>query len=82
MPIVSNQNGDSDMSIVADHFVDLEKLNMWRPLQDLLLAPSSTDDLKMQVIWILGTAVQNNPAAQNAVRLPHLSVEVVSSMFA
>jgi hypothetical protein len=45
---------------------DLEKLGMWEPLQGLLA--SSSDDLKTQVLWVIGTAVQNNPAAQKAVR--------------
>jgi hypothetical protein len=47
-------------------YKDLEKLGMWEPLQDLLA--SSSDDLKVQVLWVIGTAVQNNPAAQKAVR--------------
>jgi len=50
---------------------DLEKLGMWEPLQDLL-APSS-EDMKVQALWIIGTAVQNNPAAQKAVRSHHPS---------
>jgi hsp70-interacting protein len=45
---------------------DLEKLGMWEPLQDLLASPS--DDMKVQALWVIGTAVQNNPAAQKAVR--------------
>jgi hsp70-interacting protein len=40
---------------------------MWAPLQDLLAAPS--DDIKVQALWVIGTALQNNPAAQKAVRL-------------
>jgi hsp70-interacting protein len=40
---------------------------MWEPLQNLLIAPSSSDAIKTNVLWIIGTAVQNNPAAQNAV---------------
>jgi len=45
---------------------DLEKLGMWEPLQGLLASPS--DDVKVQALWVIGTAVQNNPAAQKAVR--------------
>jgi hypothetical protein len=41
---------------------------MWGPLQDLLGSPS--DDMKVQALWVIGTAVQNNPAAQKAVRSP------------
>jgi len=39
---------------------------MWEPLQDLLA--SFSEDLKVQALWVIGTAVQNNPAAQKAVR--------------
>ena len=45
---------------------DLENLGMWEPLQDLLA--SSSEDVKVQALWVIGTAVQNNPAAQKAVR--------------
>jgi hypothetical protein len=47
-------------------YEDLEKLGMWEPLQDLLASPS--DDMKVHALWVIGTAVQNNPAAQKAVR--------------
>ena len=47
-------------------YKDLEKLGMWEPLQDLLA--SSSDNMKVQVLWVIGTAVQNNPAAQKSVR--------------
>ncbi|KAH9980635.1 hypothetical protein BJV77DRAFT_1146287 [Russula vinacea] len=47
-----------------DNANDLEKLGMWEPLQDLLASPS--DDVKVQALWVIGTAVQNNPAAQKA----------------
>jgi len=39
---------------------------MWEPLQGLLATPS--DDIKVQALWVIGTALQNNPAAQKAVR--------------
>jgi hsp70-interacting protein len=38
---------------------------MWESLQDLLA--SSSEDMKVQALWVIGTAVQNNPAAQKAV---------------
>ncbi|KAI0292991.1 armadillo-type protein [Multifurca ochricompacta] len=47
-----------------DNANDLEKLKMWEPLQDLLSSPS--DNMKTQALWVIGTALQNNPAAQNA----------------
>jgi hypothetical protein len=46
--------------------IDLEKLEMWEPLQNLLASP--LEDLKVQALWVIGTALQNNPAAQKAVR--------------
>jgi hypothetical protein len=50
---------------------DLENLGMWEPLQDLVA--SSSEDMKVQALWVIGTAVQNNPAAQKAVRSHHPS---------
>jgi hypothetical protein len=49
-----------------DNANDLEKLQLWKPLQDLLTSPSSTDSIKRQTLWVIGTAVQNNPAAQSS----------------
>jgi len=46
-----------------DNANDLEKLGMWEPLQDLL---SSSEEMKVQALWVIGTALQNNPAAQKA----------------
>ena len=54
--------------------IDLEKLRMWEPLQGLLASPS--DDVKTQALWVIGTAVQNNPAAQKAVRQPGQTVSL------
>lgn len=42
---------------------------MWEPLQSLLTSDTSTPPIKTQVLWVIGTALQNNPAAQEAVRL-------------
>src|SRR5712671_7122203 len=39
---------------------------MWEPLQGPLASPS--DNVKTQTLWVIGTALQNNPAAQKAVR--------------
>jgi len=43
---------------------------MWEPLHDLLLASGTSDALRMQTLWVIGTALQNNPAAQLAVSHP------------
>jgi hypothetical protein len=53
--------------------IDLEKLGMWKPLQDLLA--STSDDMRMQALWVIGTAVQNNPAAQKSVRHDNLELK-------
>ncbi|PCH43151.1 nucleotide exchange factors-like protein [Wolfiporia cocos MD-104 SS10] len=47
-----------------DNANNIEKLKMWDALHGLLTLPSSTDGIKMQALWIIGTAVQNNPSAQ------------------
>jgi len=49
-----------------DNANDLTKLGIWQPLQNLLLASTTSDALRMQTLWIIGTALQNNPAAQLA----------------
>ncbi|KAF8968839.1 armadillo-type protein [Flammula alnicola] len=48
-----------------DNANDLEKLRLWEPLHFLLTADSSTPKVKMQVLWVIGTALQNNPSAQD-----------------
>jgi hypothetical protein len=49
-----------------DNANDLEKLALWKPLHNLLQCPNTTDSLKMRTLWVIGTALQNNPAAQLA----------------
>ncbi|TFK92156.1 nucleotide exchange factors-like protein [Polyporus arcularius HHB13444] len=49
-----------------DNANNLEKLKMWEPLQALLTSPTSSEAIQRQILWILGTAVQNNPAAQHS----------------
>ncbi|PIL25864.1 hypothetical protein GSI_11617 [Ganoderma sinense ZZ0214-1] len=49
-----------------DNANNLEKLKMWEPLQALLVNPNSSEEIQRQTLWVLGTAVQNNPAAQNS----------------
>ncbi|KAJ4490419.1 nucleotide exchange factor Fes1-domain-containing protein [Lentinula aciculospora] len=47
-----------------DNANNLEKLNMWEPLHALLV--SSPNSVTTQAIWVIGTALQNNPSAQDA----------------
>jgi hypothetical protein len=49
-----------------DNANDLEKLKLWKPLHSLLTSESSTSDIKTQALWVIGTALQNNPSAQDA----------------
>ncbi|KAI0324503.1 Fes1-domain-containing protein [Cubamyces sp. BRFM 1775] len=56
--------------------VDMEKLKMWEPLHALLTNSSSSEEIQRQVLWILGTAVQNNPAAQHS----YLSLSPLSTL--
>jgi len=49
-----------------DNANDLEKLKLWEPLQSLVTKESSTSDIKTQGLWVIGTAVQNNPSAQDS----------------
>ncbi|OJA13184.1 hypothetical protein AZE42_05607 [Rhizopogon vesiculosus] len=64
---IDNANGNSflfDVFRSNTYDIDMKKLNMWEPLHGLLLASSTSDDIKMQTLWVIGTALQNNPAAQ------------------
>lgn len=47
--------------------IDLQKLKMWEPLHGLVGLPSTTDGVRLQTLWVLGTALQNNPSAQFSV---------------
>lgn len=77
LEIALDENKDEDARIQAlddfemlveqiDNANDLEKLKMWGPLQSLLVSQNSTDEIKVQTLWVIGTAVQNNPSAQNS----------------
>ncbi|KAG6374114.1 armadillo-type protein [Boletus reticuloceps] len=61
-----------------DNANNLQKLKMWEPLHGLIGLPSTTDGLKLQTLWVLGTAVQNNPAAQ----LSYLSLDPIPALLA
>jgi hsp70-interacting protein len=45
---------------------DIEPLKLWEPLLDLLSSPS--DAIRANALGVIGTAIQNNPTAQLAVR--------------
>ncbi|KAF8154170.1 nucleotide exchange factor Fes1-domain-containing protein [Crassisporium funariophilum] len=48
-----------------DNANDLERVKLWEPLQSLLTAEGSTSEIKTQAVWVIGTALQNNPSAQD-----------------
>ncbi|KAG6831635.1 hypothetical protein H0H92_008712 [Tricholoma furcatifolium] len=56
---------------------DLAKLKLWEPLHTLLTSSSSTAaEIRMQALWVIGTAVQNNPSAQDA----YLALDPLSTL--
>ncbi|KAG2151100.1 armadillo-type protein [Suillus bovinus] len=59
-----------------DNANDLKKLGIWQPLHNLLLTSGTSDALRMQTLWIIGTALQNNPAAQ----LAYLDLDPLSTL--
>jgi len=76
MAIATDASRDEDDRVNAlDHFEmlieqidnanNIEKLHLWEPLQSLLSSETSTPDIVMQSLWVIGTAIQNNPAAQD-----------------
>jgi len=52
---------------------------MWEPLHSLLTSDSSTDPVILQALWVIGTALQNNPAAQDSVCLSLSSTPATSN---
>ncbi|KAF9078355.1 nucleotide exchange factor Fes1-domain-containing protein [Rhodocollybia butyracea] len=75
MEVAVDRNRSEDDRIVAldnlemlveqiDNASNLENLKMWEPLHALLT--SSTDAVITQAVWVIGTALQNNPSAQDA----------------
>ncbi|KAH0591228.1 Hsp70 nucleotide exchange factor FES1 [Termitomyces sp. J132] len=59
-----------------DNANDLAKLKLWEPLHALLTASTSTPEIKMQALWVIGTAIQNNPSAQDA----YLALDPLSTL--
>jgi hsp70-interacting protein len=51
-------------------------MKMWKQLQELLTSPKSSPNIIKQTLWVIGTAIQNSPEAQNAasvyVPYPHV----------
>ncbi|PWN90767.1 Fes1-domain-containing protein [Acaromyces ingoldii] len=50
-----------------DNANNVNNMKMWEPILSLLTASSSTPRIQHAVLWIVGTAVQNNDKAQMAI---------------
>lgn len=48
-----------------DNAMDMGKIQLWQPLMDLLNRHEDAD-MKKMCLWVMGTAAQNNPQAQEA----------------
>ncbi|KAH9922216.1 nucleotide exchange factors-like protein [Fomitopsis serialis] len=77
LAIATDESKDEDERIQAldnlemlveqiDNANNIEKMKMWEPLHNLLKSPNTTEGIKMQTLWVIGTAIQNNPSAQSA----------------
>ncbi|CAO1624917.1 unnamed protein product [Jaminaea pallidilutea] len=72
---VNEKRSDDDRATALDNFemliesIDnanlITSMKMWQPLL-ALLSSTSSPQLQVATLWILGTAVQNNPSAQDA----------------
>ncbi|TRM69061.1 nucleotide exchange factor Fes1-domain-containing protein [Schizophyllum amplum] len=51
---------------LIDNANNLEKLNLWAPLHSLLTAADTPSPVVLQTLWVVGTALQNNPSAQDS----------------
>jgi len=49
----------------AKHLTN-KNMKMWKQLQDLLISPDSSPNITKQTLWVIGTAIQNSPEAQDA----------------
>ena len=67
MPTVWLPNIPGVMWHIFNYILDLGRLNLWEPLHALLSSESSTSEIKTQALWVIGTALQNNPSAQDVV---------------
>jgi hypothetical protein len=55
--------------------LDLHKLGLWEPLHALVTAEKSTPNIQVHALWVIGTAVQHNPIAQDVVSVPRCQRE-------
>jgi hypothetical protein len=55
-----------------DNANDLVKLRMWEPIHALAASTKSPASIRTNALWVIGTALQNNPAAQADVCTLHI----------
>ncbi|KAH6912019.1 adenyl-nucleotide exchange factor [Coprinopsis sp. MPI-PUGE-AT-0042] len=48
-----------------DNANNLAALSLWEPLHGLLTSPTASSEIRVAALWVVGTALQNNPAAQD-----------------
>ncbi|PWN18127.1 Fes1-domain-containing protein [Microstroma glucosiphilum] len=82
---VDFQRSEDDREVALDNFemliesIDnanlITSMKMWSPLLALLSSTSSSPRLQVATLWILGTACQNNPSAQDALLHAHSTPE-------
>jgi hypothetical protein len=69
---------DSDCAGPDPFLLDLHKLGLWEPLHALVTAEKSTPNIQVHALWVIGTAVQHNPIAQDVVSVPRCQRETKS----
>lgn len=58
-----------DLELLIEHIDNannLESMKLWEPIQSLLTSEEASTDIKVHALWVIGTALQNNPSAQDA----------------
>ena len=60
------------MALTRGNRPDIAAMNMWESLVNL--SKSEEDEIRQYGLWIIGTAIQNNPNAQHSVSLAIIHV--------
>ena len=62
-----NNRGMATDYLYLHVYIDIENMKLWPPLLSQLNAEEP--EIRKGVAWVCGTAMQNNPKAQEAVRI-------------
>lgn len=66
-------------NVLLIHYVqDLAPMKMWETLIEL--SKSDEDEIKQYGLWIIGTAIQNNPKAQHTVNIGYYYFRILHSL--